>query len=295
LFYYSYEHFRFLNDNGIETRLVIFLRFYQNKTDCLKLLKSKYINVTEKNLIFIDSKNFLNPDIKVIFDNKFNLIMGESHLFHAKNMISSKHYSNIFKMILKVIYKKPLIVIHNERNIEAANTAMKFFAPSKVIFLNDHLVFPHFTKGIEYSKRIYFDIYIKPVMDIKYKFIFNASNDLYYETALKIIEKSDEYQLENLGLIVDSYKDDKYKTSQLLIPIPNLLGIFETFIYSTPIFDNAPRFLQECIYFNKRICYNRDITINDGGKQYYQMGQNGCDFNLSSYPIILDILKDCNA
>ena len=58
--------------------------------------------------------------------------------------------------------------------------------------------------------------------------------------------------------------------NNIMVPVPNLLGIFETYVYTKDTFDPAPRIIQECKYFNKDIIYLRDKNIQDGGSVYYK-------------------------
>jgi len=294
LFYYSYEHFRFLLDNNIETNLVIFLRFYESKNDCIKLLKSKYINVdlTLEKILFVDNNTKLSKIKEYDLFNKTNIIMGESHLFHAFNIIIFQpEYSNTFKLLIKQIYKNKLFIIHNERNIIAAKRALDYLKPKQVIFLSDHSVFPNTKTYIHYSKRIYFDIYINPIENnIQNQYMFNGSNNLYYSNAINTIESNLKYK--DFIILVDEHKIDNYINYQKLIPVDDLLGIFDTFVYNQTMFDNAPRIIQECFYYNKNIDYNRNVDFIDGGKIYYELGMSGEDFNLSTYPKILSILGD---
>ena len=55
-----------------------------------------------------------------------------------------------------------------------------------------------------------------------------------------------------------------------MVPVNNLLGIFETYVYTKDTFDPAPRIIQECKYFNKNILYLRDKNIQDGGSVYFK-------------------------
>jgi hypothetical protein len=52
------------------------------------------------------------------------------------------------------------------------------------------------------------------------------------------------------------------------VPVDDLLGMFETYVYTKNTFDPAPRIFQECRYFGKDIIYQRDQSIKDGGSIY---------------------------
>jgi len=293
LFYYSYEYYCFLKSKNIDVKLIIFLRYYQSKKECIEILESKYL-IVDKGIIFINNQTLYSDiETKDILNNPF-LLMGISHLFHASNLLNQNIYSLNYKNILKKIYKNKLIGIYNERNIEATKKAAIRLSPKKIILLSDHLIFPN-TKNskdyINYSKRIFFEIYRPIIEDIKAEFLFNCSNELYYKTAFFYIKNNPNRYNNNILVVYKKIYDEFYK-NQYLIPVKNLLGIFKTFVYTTLIFDNAPRFLQECFYFNKNIEYKRPESLNDGGKIYYELGEAGCDFNLKESDKILTILED---
>ena len=58
------------------------------------------------------------------------------------------------------------------------------------------------------------------------------------------------------------------------VPVKNLLGSFETYVYTKPNFDPAPRIIQECKYFGKKVLYLRDKEIQDGGPVYWKREAN---------------------
>ena len=66
--------------------------------------------------------------------------------------------------------------------------------------------------------------------------------------------------------------DDNYinpKLNNVFVPIDNLLGKFGTYVYTKSTFDPAPRIFMECKYYNKKIIYLRDKSIQDGGSVYW--------------------------
>jgi hypothetical protein len=71
-----------------------------------------------------------------------------------------------------------------------------------------------------------------------------------------------------IGQHFEKYLD--INNNNIMVPVPNLLGIFETYVYTKDTFDPAPRIIQECKYFNKDIIYLRDKNIQDGGSVYYK-------------------------
>jgi len=51
----------------------------------------------------------------------------------------------------------------------------------------------------------------------------------------------------------------------IIVPVENLLGIFNTYVYTKTINDPAPRIIQECKYYNKPIIFE---STNKGAEVY---------------------------
>ena len=49
----------------------------------------------------------------------------------------------------------------------------------------------------------------------------------------------------------------------------NILGKFETYVYTKPNFDPAPRLFKEFQWLGKDVIYSRDKNIKDGGMVYW--------------------------
>jgi hypothetical protein len=175
-----------------------------------------------------------------------------------------------------------LIIIHNE-NYDNFNEEVKYFKPRKLTHLNDKNIYPNF-EGIQYRKKIYFDIYKKPLKE-ESKTLFNGSNNQYYEDVLTVIHK-----YKNPIIVVDKFKNDQYKKNQILLPVENILEKFDKYVYTKSFFDPAPRFIQECFYFGKEVIYDRNLEIKDGGSVYYELGLKGENFNLTDE--IISIIKN---
>ena len=58
--------------------------------------------------------------------------------------------------------------------------------------------------------------------------------------------------------------------NNIFVPVKNLLGVFDTYVYTKETFDPAPRIIQECKYYGKEIIYHRDKSIVDGGSVYWK-------------------------
>ena len=68
-----------------------------------------------------------------------------------------------------------------------------------------------------------------------------------------------------------TYKD-KYinpTLNNLFVPIKNILGKFETYVYTKPNFDPAPRLFNEFRWLKKEVIYLRDKYKQDGGRVYW--------------------------
>ena len=60
------------------------------------------------------------------------------------------------------------------------------------------------------------------------------------------------------------------ENNNIFVPVENLMGLFETYVYTKETFDPAPRIIQECKYFDKKVIYLRDKNIVDGGSVYWK-------------------------
>ena len=76
--------------------------------------------------------------------------------------------------------------------------------------------------------------------------------------------------------------DEKYvniKNNNVFVPVENLMGMFETYVYTKETFDPAPRIFQECKYYKKDVIYLRDKDMKDGGSVYWKRDNNVPDIN----------------
>ena len=55
----------------------------------------------------------------------------------------------------------------------------------------------------------------------------------------------------------------------LLLTMKNILGKFETYVYTKPNFDPAPRLFNEFRWLKKEVIYLRDKYKQDGGMVYW--------------------------
>jgi hypothetical protein len=75
----------------------------------------------------------------------------------------------------------------------------------------------------------------------------------------------------------------------IYVPVDNLCGLFEKYVYTKTAFDPAPRLLQECKYYGKELIYARDPSMVDGGSVYYKRDLKEPD--LTAVFNAIDILK----
>jgi hypothetical protein len=111
---------------------------------------------------------------------------------------------------------------------------------------------------------INFELY-KPVKNnIQYKHLFLGTNEIYYKEIEKVIDKYPDH-----GIVTYDEKWINPKLNNLFAPIENILGKFETYVYTKPNFDPAPRLFKEFQWLGKDVIYSRDENIKDGGMIYW--------------------------
>jgi len=250
LLHYSYEHCCYLNTMGIKSQLVILTHHkfsQQNYIDAINECYTKYENV-----VF----DFYTPSTDDI-----TLIMGRSMLTLA--YLNKNSYTNEQLFTLHLLFNSNLISVYSENHPVDYFKAIDFFKPKKIYDLCDYDVYPNGT-GEQFEKIINFSIY-KPIKsDIQFKYLFLGTNEIYYKEVEKYIKDYSSH-----GII--AYKD-KYLNNTLnhvYVPVKNLLGIFEKYVYTKPNFDPAPRIIQECKWLGKEVIYLRDKYKKDGGTVYW--------------------------
>lgn len=250
LFFYSYEYCSYLNSIDIESRLIVIPHRKFKKEEYLSSISSKY---THCQYIKFDDFSPATNDI--------SLIMGRSMM--TLPFLDFASYSYGQQSTLKSLFSNRVIAVYSENHPTDYQRAMQFFAPYQVIDLCDTEVYPNGV-GEHFEKRIYFDIYKPPITDLKFEFLFLGTNKKYYETVQRYL-----HQYPDHGIL--TYAEDFVdpRNNNVLVPIENLLGIFNTFVYTKSTFDPAPRIVQECKFFGKELIYSRDLSIKDGGKVYW--------------------------
>ena len=250
LFHYSYEHCCFLNDLGISAKLIIIpnkKHIIQDYIDAINECYTKF-----ENIVFNDYMP-RSDDV--------TLIMGRSMLTLA--YLDYNSYTEEQKFTLHQLFEGKLISVYSENHIKEYPIALDFYEPEEVIDLCDHEVYVNGV-GEQFEKIINFSIY-KPIVDnIQFKYLFLGTNKTYYREVEKHIKNYTSH-----GILAYKDKFINEKRNHVFVPVKNLLGLFDTYVYTKPNFDPAPRIIQECKWLGKEVIYLRDKNIKDGGPVYW--------------------------
>jgi len=249
LLYYSYEYCSYLNSLGVDARVVIVPHRKFTKNSYIATISQKYIHC--KNVEFN-----ITPCI-----NDVTLIMGRSMM--TLSYQDFKDYSSDQQQLLMQLFSGNVISVYSENHPAKYPLAVEFYRPKHIIDLCDKDVYPNGV-GKHFEKIINFEIYKPHVTDVKFKYLFLGTNDKYYATVEKII---DQYPDHGILTYDESYVN--IKNNNIFVPVENLMGMFETYVYIKETFDPAPRIFQECKYFKKEVIYLRDKSIKDGGSVYW--------------------------
>lgn len=258
---YSYEHCCYLNGLGlgIEAKLIIIPNKKHTQQDYIDALKEQYIKI--ENVYF---------DFYVPKANDVTLVMGRSMITLAH--LDYINYNKTQQLTLHQLFNNKIISVYSENHPKDYDLALKHFNPKKVYDLCDFDVYKNGV-GHQFEKIINFSIYKSFKHDIKYQYLFLGTNKTYYEAVEKVISNNWLlYQSHGIITYPDEYLNPQY--NNLNVPVKNLLGSFETYAYTKPNFDPAPRIIQECKYFGKKVLYLRDKEIQDGGPVYWKREAN---------------------
>ena len=250
LFYYSYEYCDMLNKAGYSAQVIVITHRNFAKDDYLTSIKNKYIHCHN---ILIDE---YVPSL-----NDITLIMGRSMM--TLSWQSFNDYNETQQRILKRLFSDKLISVYSENHPTKYLQAIEFYKPQRIIDLCDNEVYPNGV-GRHFEKTINFDIHKHPKKNTQFKHLFLGTNKEYYASVEAVIDQFPDHGI----LTYDAeYINNKY--NNLFVPVENLMGLFETYIYTKSTFDPAPRIFQECKYYSKDVIYNRDKSIKDGGSVYW--------------------------
>ena len=251
LLYYSYEYCSYLNDMEIPARVIIIPHRNFAVTDYVKTISQKYIHC--KNIVFND----ITPN-----NDDVTLVMGRSMI--TLSWQSFKDYTLEQKTTLRKLFGGKVISVYSENHPIEYPKAIEFYSPKKIIDLCDTEVYPNGV-GEHFEKIINFNIYKSFKNEPKFKYLFLGTNEKYYSAVEKVID-----QFPDHGVLTYDADYVNIKNNNIFVPVENLLGMFETYVYTKETFDPAPRIFQECKYYGKDIIYLRDKTIVDGGSVYWK-------------------------
>lgn len=251
LLYYSYEYCSYLNEQGIDAQVIIVCHKNFSMYDYIRAISNKYIYF--QNVVF---DNFVPNRADV------TLIMGRSMM--TLSWQSFNDYRNEQKETLRNLFSGNVISVYSENHPAEYPKAVEFYAPKQIVDLCDTEVYPN-GLGAHFEKTINFSIY-KPHKDnIQFKHLFLGTNDKYYATVEKVIDQYPDH-----GILTYDEKYVNIKNNNVFAPVENIMGMFETYVYTKETFDPAPRIFQECKYYGKDIIYLRDKNIVDGGSVYWK-------------------------
>ena len=251
LFYYSYEYCAVLNNIGIDAQVVVITHRKFLELDYIKAINDKYIYCD--NLIF----NKYDPKADDV-----TLIMGRSMM--TLSWQDFKDYTVEQQDTLRNLFSGNVISVYSENHPTKYPLAVEFYAPKQIIDLCDTEVYSNGI-GAHFEKTINFNIYKPHVNNIQFKYLFLGTNDKYYATVEQVID-----QFPDHGILTYDADYVNIKHNNIFVPVDNIMGLFETYVYTKTTFDPAPRIFQECKYYGKDVIYLRDKTIVDGGSVYWR-------------------------
>lgn len=198
----------------------------------------------------------------------FNEVLAGPTIILGRSMMTLPYlkwnnYEEYEQINLKILFQN-VVAVYSENHPRDYPKAKSFFN-SNVADIGDTEVYNQFN-GIHFEKIINFKIYRKPKNNVQFKYLFMGTNESYYNAANHHINN-----LEYKDHAIICY-DSKYlnpKNNNLIVPIDNVIGLFDTYVYTKETFDPAPRIIQEAKYYNKNIIYSRDESLRDGGYVYY--------------------------
>ena len=251
LFYYSYEYCSHLNSIGVDAKIVVICHRKFSRADYIKVINNKYIHCNNIEFDYISST-----------ENNVTLIMGRSMM--TLSWQNFKDYTPVQQGTLRKLFSGNVISVYSENHPTGYPLALEFYNPRQIVDLCDTEVYPNGV-GEHFEKTINFSIYKPHVNNIKFKHLFLGTNDKYYASIEKVIADYPDH-----GILTYNEAYINVSNNNVFAPVENLMGMFETYVYTKESFDPAPRIFQECKYYNKDVIYLRDKTIIDGGSVYWR-------------------------
>jgi hypothetical protein len=251
LFYYSYEYCSYLNSLGIDAQVVVICHRKFKPDDYTKVISNKYIHC--KNIKF----NNIEVD-----ENDVTLIMGRSMM--TLSWQSFNEYASDQQECLRLLFGNKVIAVYSENHPKEYPIALEFYNPKQIVDLCDTEVYLNGV-GDHFEKTINFSIYKPHTNNIQFKHLFLGTNEKYYATVEEVID-----QFPDHGILTYDADYVNINYNNIFVPVDNIMGMFETYVYTKNTFDPAPRIFQECKYYDKDVIYLRDKTIVDGGSVYWK-------------------------
>jgi len=251
LLYYSYEYCSYLNSLGIDSKVVIIRHRKFSESNYVDSIKNKYIHYKD---VEFDNVTTSPTDITLILGRSMMTLSFQDFKFYNKQQQDS----------LRNLFGGNIIAVYSENHPTTYPLAVEFYSPKNILDLCDTEVYPNGI-GEHFEKTINFEIYKSYKDDIKFKYLFLGTNDKYYASVEKVID-----QFSDHGILTYDESYVNIKNNNVFAPVENLMGMFETYVYTKETFDPAPRIFQECKYFRKNVIYLRDKTIHDGGSVYWK-------------------------
>lgn len=254
LLHYSYEYTHKLNELGMETRCLFIPHPDFNKQSYIDAINNKYR---------VYDYVLFDDEVGPIWETDGCLILGRSMV--TLPYLNESKYTQSQKYIITQLMNK-VIAVYSENHTEAEyQAALMYFNANLIVDICDREVYTngdgeHFEKTINFS--IYKDIEDKPIC----KHLFLGTNKTYYADSLQVM---DDY--EDSKILVYSNQgglEKSFAGRHIFVPVPNLLGLFEKYVYTKKAFDPAPRLMQECKYYGKEFIYARGRHVPDGGTVY---------------------------
>ena len=273
---YSYEHCHYLNSINIKSQLVIVTN--------TKFTEQDYVNSIDEQ--YVSNEYIVFNDDYIPAANETTLIMGRSMLTLAYK--DRTNYTPDQLLTLRMLFSNKLISVYSENHTKEYPKALEYFKPKKVYDLCDYEVYPNGV-GEDFKKVIGLNLYKLPKEDVQFKHLFLGTNEIYYKEIEKVIDQYPDH-----GIITYNDKYINPKLNNIMVPVTNLLGIFETYVYTKNYFDPAPRLIKECQWLGKDVDYIRDKNIKDGGMVYWnrETFDISDERNVSNMRVLTDTIED---
>jgi len=272
---YSYEHCCYLNSLGVKSQCIIIPNPDHTNEDYIKSITDQY--KTYENIIFND----YTPTT-----NEITLVLGRSMV--TLPYLDKHKYTKEQLLTLHLLFGNKVIALYSENHPKDYPLALEYFKTKKVYDLCDFDVYPNGV-GKHYEKIINFGSYKHIKDEVQHKHLFLGTNEIYYKEIEKVIHKYPDH-----GIVTYNKKWINPKLNNLFAPIENILGKFETYVYTKPNFDPAPRLFVEFKWLGKSVDYVRDKNIKDGGIVYWNRPLPSNKIYKDNINSLTELIKEIN-